>query len=307
MTQDLNSSVFLPLLNVGNVVSAGLVIYRSHLKAYSGISLIANLWLVVPSLVVVFLTNSAEIVGPIVLLVLLLLFLIGFVYCMANYWLNAALISRLAYNELTNQMEAISTARSQLQSRFWSFLVVALRVGLLLTLIYLGSAIVAAGIGFALGALIGTVAGQVAGYTIGFISAVVIIVIPIIWFVSRWIIAEVPLAVETEMTAAKSIDRSWELTQSLVSRVIAIAIVTFVVTFPIMVLTNVPQLFLVQLEQQTPRPPIYWIIFSIATLANLIGGILVLPFWQAIKAVLYYDLRNRREGLDLQFSRRLDT
>jgi hypothetical protein len=27
---------------------------------------------------------------------------------------------------------------------------------------------------------------------------------------------------------------------------------------------------------------------------------LILPFWQTIKAVLYFDLRSRREGLGLQ-------
>jgi hypothetical protein len=26
----------------------------------------------------------------------------------------------------------------------------------------------------------------------------------------------------------------------------------------------------------------------------------MMPFWQAIKAVIYYDLRSRREGLGLQ-------
>ncbi|MEL6765370.1 MAG: DUF975 domain-containing protein, partial [Cyanobacteria bacterium J06607_6] len=29
--------------------------------------------------------------------------------------------------------------------------------------------------------------------------------------------------------------------------------------------------------------------------------VLSAPFFQSLKAVLYYDLRNRREGLDLQF------
>ena len=30
------------------------------------------------------------------------------------------------------------------------------------------------------------------------------------------------------------------------------------------------------------------------------SGAVVLPFWQAIKAVIYYDLRSRREGLGLK-------
>lgn len=30
------------------------------------------------------------------------------------------------------------------------------------------------------------------------------------------------------------------------------------------------------------------------------GGVLILPFWQTVKAVVYYDLRSRHEGLGLQ-------
>jgi len=30
--------------------------------------------------------------------------------------------------------------------------------------------------------------------------------------------------------------------------------------------------------------------------------VLTLPFWQVVKGVLYYDLRSRREGLDLKLA-----
>ena len=33
---------------------------------------------------------------------------------------------------------------------------------------------------------------------------------------------------------------------------------------------------------------------------GLAGGALLLPFWQAIKAVIYYDLRVRREGFGIE-------
>jgi hypothetical protein len=38
----------------------------------------------------------------------------------------------------------------------------------------------------------------------------------------------------------------------------------------------------------------------VAYILGLVSGALFLPFWQAIKAVIYYDLRSRREGLGLQ-------
>jgi hypothetical protein len=33
---------------------------------------------------------------------------------------------------------------------------------------------------------------------------------------------------------------------------------------------------------------------------SFVSGSLLVPFWQAIKAVIYYDVRNRKEGLDLK-------
>ncbi|GFZ94066.1 hypothetical protein [Okeania sp. KiyG1] len=33
---------------------------------------------------------------------------------------------------------------------------------------------------------------------------------------------------------------------------------------------------------------------------GLLSNVFLLPFWQAIKAVVYYDLRTRREGMGLQ-------
>jgi hypothetical protein len=40
--------------------------------------------------------------------------------------------------------------------------------------------------------------------------------------------------------------------------------------------------------------------FMVGYVLGLVSGAVFLPFWQAIKAVIYYDLRSRREGLGLQ-------
>jgi hypothetical protein len=33
---------------------------------------------------------------------------------------------------------------------------------------------------------------------------------------------------------------------------------------------------------------------------SILSGALIMPFWQVIKAVIYYDVRARREGFGLQ-------
>ena len=40
--------------------------------------------------------------------------------------------------------------------------------------------------------------------------------------------------------------------------------------------------------------------FLIGYAIGILGNIFLLPFWQAIKAVVYYDLRTRREGMGLE-------
>jgi hypothetical protein len=41
-------------------------------------------------------------------------------------------------------------------------------------------------------------------------------------------------------------------------------------------------------------------VFLLYIILVQIVQVLVLPFWQSLKAVIYYDLRSRREGLDLR-------
>jgi hypothetical protein len=49
------------------------------------------------------------------------------------------------------------------------------------------------------------------------------------------------------------------------------------------------------------RNPIFSIIFLVLIVGlSFSGGALIVPFWQTVKAVVYYDLRSRREGLGLQ-------
>ena len=35
-------------------------------------------------------------------------------------------------------------------------------------------------------------------------------------------------------------------------------------------------------------------------ISNLINGIILMPFWQSIKSIVYYDIICRREGFDLK-------
>ncbi|QMS88293.1 hypothetical protein HUN01_12055 [Nostoc edaphicum CCNP1411] len=271
MSENFGSSGQIQPLSIGNVVSAAVRLYRSHLKTYLNLAAIAHLWILVP------------------------------IYGWAKYAAISGLISRLAFGELIYQPEGVQTAKNHINPRLWSFLRVGFQVGISLLVIYFGMAIVGGLIGALIGGVLGGILGVSAGITatiMGVIVTVVLVLLGLTWFYSRWIIAEVPLAVEENINGGESVARSWELTKASVFRIQGVVLVAFIVTLPLLfVLNYIPSLFLINLE---PGSTIYSIVYFISWIGSLIGGILVLPFWQALKAVLYLDLRSRREGLGLQ-------
>jgi hypothetical protein len=321
-----SASQSLPPLSVGNVVSTGLVLYRSHLKSYLSISLRATLWVILPTLVAIPLTAliPSFIVGSRLnftwWLILLWILLLSFGW--AKYLANSALISRLAFSELIDRPETVSNARNYIQPRMWSFLSVALNVGFLLFLVFvLLYLLMGVGAAIIVGVISGVVLPSLTNNPIGSVIANILIVLIMlaillgflpgfffgfIWFFSRWIIAEVPLAVEEDINVAveekisvkQSIDRSWELTKNSVFRIQLVVLVAFLVTLPLIAVTSyIPQIFLLVAQ---PGSTLYWTIYGISILTSSGSQIFVLPFWQVIKAVIYYDLRSRKEGLGLQ-------
>jgi hypothetical protein len=294
-------------LSIGNVVSTGLVLYRSNLKSYFFIALQAYLWIILP-LIILVIVSAIAITATIFrgsglylwgfLAIVAFLLLIGGI---SKYQTNAALISRLAYQDLIGQPETVRVARQHIDPKLWRFWGVSILVGLQLFVIYILAAIaliILAGIlGFILGLIFRGGAAILIGFlggAIGFLGIVIILS----WYFARWMIAEVPLAVEKNLTASESIKRSWDLTQNSALRVQGVALVAFLVTIPITALTNyAPQILF---ARAVPGSSLFWTGTAISFVFSFIGAILILPLWQTIKSAIYYDLRTRREGLDIK-------
>ncbi len=266
-------------LSIGNAVSMGVRLYRSHFKTYLKLALFAYLWLLAP------------------------------IYGWAKYLAISGLIARLAFGELINQPESVKAARQQVNRRLWAFLGLTISVGCLFIGVFLGIGVAMILVwgfqGRAIAALIQNLgeAGLIGGILIA-IALIAIAVISLIWLVSRLLFSEIPLAIEADITIGQSILRSWRLTQALVHRVVGIAAVSSLVTLPIVVLMNViPDLIITRLETESTASSIA---YPGLLILRGIGGVFELPFWQTIKAVLYYDLRNRKEGLDLHLRKPKD-
>ncbi|MBE9005628.1 DUF975 domain-containing protein [Fortiea sp. LEGE XX443] len=269
-------------LSVGNVVSAGMRLYRSHLKDYFLLALRAYLWLLIP------------------------------IYGWAKFYALTSLISRLAFGELVNQPESISSGERFVNSRLWQFLL------MMLLMFFVG-------IGIGLGALIVFVllAALSAGFLGGvgqqgnsasnllFIAIAIVMgiaaFVAILWLLTRFYLVEVPLAIEENIEATSTISRSWELTQGYVWRILFISFVALLITIPIQIIVQIiatilQSIFLLLIRENSALFTLVYVLVTVGL--SFIGGALIIPFWQTVKAVIYYDLRSRREGLGLQLRER---
>lgn len=276
MSSNFDSSSNIQPLSLGNVVSAGLRLYRSHLKLYLTLALTAYAWVFVP------------------------------VYGWAKCTATLAVISRLAFGELVNQPESVETSRRLVNRRLWQYLI----MGLLMFLIGVGLFIpfvIFFGIftGFVVTSSIGGTTPNPGVLLVLFLVAIVLIpvfILVLLWVQSRFLVVELPLAIEDNIDGVSTISRSWELTKGNVWRIIGIVFVGYLITIPVQlpftIISNVIQARLQPLAQDNPGYAL--LSFFISLIISLVSATLVVPFWQSIKAVVYYDLRSRREGLGLQ-------
>jgi hypothetical protein len=273
--KNLSSSGQTGPLSVGNVVSASLRIYRDHFKSYLGLALVASLWLFVP------------------------------IYGWAKYSAILGLISRLAFGEVREKPETVSDARREVNLRKWSFL----GAGILTVLIYFGVSLVG---GIAIAIVTGG-AGAIFGQNSPIIAVLLVVVAVIAFFIiyiriiSRLLIVELPLAIENNIGASSAIGRSWELTKGSVGRIQWIVFVGILVSLPITIVVQILSSILESVLKAVLGAEsgiFYLVYFLLILLLSFASGALVAPFWQAMKAMIYYDLRSRKEGLGLQIRKR---
>jgi hypothetical protein len=302
-------------LQPGDVVSAALKLYRDRFKAFFQLAFLANLWLfgglvALIALIAVLAGIFGAIGGDLFAIVGGLIGgsmgLFCAVYGSAKFYLLSSVIGRLSFQDLIQQPETSIDARRRVAPKLGQFLV----LGLLLFLAYIGTyivglllALLAGGsVGFVLAgifsALINATAGNIIGIFIGVILGLLIFLVALIWVVSRLFIAEVVLAIEPNQVASGSMGRSWELTKTAIFRIQIVFLAAFFIQIPIVSVTNyIPSILLEVLPLGVVA---YSIVYVLSLLLSIVGSMVVLPFWQAIKGVLYYDLRSRREGLDLE-------
>lgn len=307
-------------LNSGNVVSVGLKLYRSQLKLYSKIALISTLWymlplllLGVPTAIAIFIQANVAAQPTFQASFVVVYLLIAFssvglgILCWARAMFNLSMISRLAFMELTQQPESVQYARQRLKPKLWSIFVVHILTFFILSAIQTAVAIVLTPVLAAI---------SVIAFAIPWLGGFVLIVsqfIPLLAYLvgyACFFIPEVPIAVESSTNPGQSVLRSGQLSfRSFVHVLLVIGILAVIslpfyslaLTLPTILLTIISNQ-IAGFEPGVATPPMYrelLLVLGLGALLFLGVNLVVMPLWQTVKAVLYYDLRSRHEGFDL--------
>jgi hypothetical protein len=118
-----------------------------------------------------------------------------------------------------------------------------------------------------------------------------------LWMILRYAVA-VPAAVLEDETSTDAIRRSIDLTRGSLLRVFALLAFTMVITYAVLAIFQGPFVF-AGMMAGPESPTAFWMNLA-GTITGSIGGAFTGPLMIVAFAVLYYDLRVRNEGLDLQ-------
>jgi hypothetical protein len=130
---------------------------------------------------------------------------------------------------------------------------------------------------------------------------------PTLWLYSRLFISELPLASESNINLVTTLCRSWKLTKGYFWKIQLIVVVSFILFLPLEILLylGVELINFISSRLMADLIASYPLIDSIliemfSWAITLLNAVMLLPFFQLIKAVVYYNLRLRREGLGLR-------
>jgi len=302
-------------LNPASVVTAGFRLYRDRFKDYIQLAAMGMLWLlggiVGMAVIIGVLAGIAAAIGgePLVVAAVFVGVIFGLVplfYGMARLSMMSAAISRLAFRDVTNRPETSAEALRLLAPKMWTFLVAGLLVTLYFLLAYAGIALLGGLVGGVLGFVIFLLFSSIGaseigiglGIALGALMFLGIFLVGLTWVGCRLFLPDTILALETARQANRAVGRSWKMTKLATWRIALVWLVAFIMTTILSIIVSYPlQIPLIFLEEGSV---IYWVLYALAQIMSIVVNILTIPFWQSIKGVLYYDLRNRREGLDLQ-------
>ena len=290
-------------LTLGELLDRSFSIYRRHFWLFVGIMAVPSILMLLMSVIVQFLQPEnpalagppSEDADPMVLVPLIIgVFLLIFVGLIV-YWITYAIatgaatvaVAQLYRGHTITIQGAYAPVRGEALAIAFLLFLIALRIG---SVMFVTAALIGL---FAAGAA--ALAPLLSVAAVGF--GVMVVFVVFVWMMLRYSIA-VPALVLEGATATEALGRSIELTKGHLGRVFVVVLFCAIIAYAAMFMFNGP--FMVAAALAGPETTTaFWLNLTgvvFGSVANALTGSLVI----IALAVLYYDLRVRKEGLDLQ-------
>lgn len=293
-------------LNIGNTINTAFRLYRDRFPTYVFFAVRACLWSLLPLILQLILsqllyqTITPEQGSDIGLR--LFLFPVQ-IFSAAKSLFNNAVISRLAFQDIIYQPETSGQAEKKVKPKMWRLWWMQVLIGLLGAAIILPITLSLVLVSFI--PILGVLLILPAFFCLPFFF---------LWLSARICIAELPLVIEDNLGSWQAIKRGWHLTKNSAWRIVGVIFIASLLIIPVYILSwalaSIPfwvnfSSFYSSLEsvedwQTLTENPLFlqqMAMFSYGlTTIFLLLNILLVPFWQSLKSVIYNHLLDQKKN-----------
>lgn len=284
-------------LNIGNTINTAFRLYRDRFQTYVFFAVRACLWSLLPLVLQLILsqllyqTITPEQGSDIGLR--LFLFPIQ-IFSAAKYLFNNAVISRLAFQDIIYQPETAGQAEKKVKPKMWRLWWMQVLIGLLGAAIILPITLSLVLVSFI--PILGVLLILPASFCLAFFF---------LWLSARIYIAELPLVIEDNLGSWQAIKRGWHLTKNSAWRIVGVIFIASLLIIPVYILSvalaSIPFWFNSSEDWQTlAENPLFFrqmAMFSYGLITIfLLLSILLVPFWQSLKSVIYNHLLDQKKN-----------
>jgi hypothetical protein len=290
-------------LTIGNTINTAFRLYRDRFQTYVFFAVRAGLWSLLPLILQLILsqllyqTITPEQGSDIGLR--LFLFPIQ-IFSAAKSLFNNAVISRLAFQDIIYQPETSGQAEKKVKPKMWRLWWMQVLIGLLGAAIILAITLTLVLVSFI--PILGVLLILLAFFCLPFFF---------LWLSARIYIAELPLVIEDNLGSWQAIKRAWHLTKNSAWRIVGLMLIFIASLLIISVyllsgaLASILFFFSVKILfffwvnsseywQTLTENPLFFqqmaMFFYGLTTIFLLLNILLVPFWQSLKSVIYNHL-----------------
>jgi len=284
-------------LTIGNTINTAFRLYRDRFPTYVFFAVRACLWSLFPLVLQLILsqllyqTITPEQGSDIGLR--LFLFPIQ-IFSAAKYLFNNAVISRLAFQDIIYQPETAGQAEKKVKPKMWRLWWMQVLIGLLGAAIILAITLSLVLVSFI--PILGVLLILLAFFCLPFFF---------LWLSARIYIAELPLVIEDNLGSWQAIKRGWHLTKNSAWRIVGVIFIASLLIIPVYLLSgalaSIPLWFNSSEDWETlTENPLFSqqmaMFFYGLTTIFLLLTILLVPFWQSLKSVIYNHVLDHKKN-----------